>query len=123
MEKDIFCKINDGEIPSSVVYEDDKLKVIMDKFPVSPGHMLIIPKYHVTDALDMDDETFAKLNSIIKKMINKCYEVLHADGVAVVQNNGICQEVKHYHVHIIPKYKKEISLKNEEIYKKLIDNK
>lgn len=121
MEKDIFCKINDGDIPSSVVYEEEKLKVIMDKFPVSPGHMLIIPKYHVNDALDMDDETFARLNGIIKMMIKKCYDVLHADGVTVTQNNGICQEVKHYHVHIIPKYNENINLSNEEIYQKLIE--
>lgn len=123
MEKDIFCKINDGEMPSSVIYEDEKLKVIMDKFPVSPGHMLIIPKDHITDALDMDDETFARLNSIIKMTIKKCYNVLNADGVEVVQNNGVCQEVKHYHVHIIPKYKETNNLSNEEIYNRLIENK
>ncbi len=122
MEKDIFCKINDGEMSSNIIYEDDKLKVIMDKFPVSPGHMLIIPKCHITDALDMDDETFARLNGIIKKMIKKCYEVLKADGVEVVQNNGICQEIKHYHVHIIPKYKEKNNLTNEEIYVKLTNN-
>lgn len=122
MEKDIFCKINDGELSSNVVYEDDKLKVIMDKFPVSPGHMLIIPKVHITDALDMDDETFIKLNIIIKKMIKKCYDVLKADGVEIVQNNGICQEVKHYHVHIIPKYKERNNLSNEEAYNKILDS-
>lgn len=123
MEKDIFCKINNCEMPSNVVYENDDLKVIMDKFPVSPGHMLIIPKKHINDALDIDNETFIQLNDIIKKMIKKCYEILNADGVAVVQNNGICQEIKHYHVHIIPKYKKDVNLDNEEIYKKLIENK
>lgn len=124
MEKDIFCKINDGEIPSSIIYENDKLRVIMDKFPVSPGHMLIIPKHHITDALDMDDDTFNELNFIIKSMINKCYNLLGANGVEVVQNNGICQEIKHYHVHIIPKYKEKKNLTNEEIYKILIsDNK
>ncbi len=121
MEKDIFCKINDNEIPSSVIYEEENLKVIMDKFPVSPGHMLIIPKHHVTDALDMDDETFNRLNNIIKNMIKKCYEKLNADGVTVVQNNGNVQEIKHYHVHIIPKYIKKINLSNEEIYQKLIE--
>ena len=76
MDKDIFCKINDNEIPSNVVYEEESLKVIMDKFPVSPGHMLIIPKHHVKDALDMDDETFLKLNSVMKKMINIPYQLL-----------------------------------------------
>ena len=121
MEKDVFCKINDGELDSNLVYEDELLKVIMDKFPNSPGHMLIIPKRHINDALDMDDETFNDLNHIIKAMIKKCYDVLGADGVVVVQNNGCVQEVKHYHMHIIPRYKKEITLTNEEIYQKLIE--
>ena len=121
MEKDIFCKINEGELDSNVVYETEELKVIMDKFPVSPGHMLIIPKKHIKDALDMDDDTFLKYNSIIKDMITKCYEVLGASGVEVVQNNGDCQEIKHYHVHIIPKYKSKVDLSNDEIYKKLIE--
>ena len=121
MEKDVFCKINDGELDSSLVYEDELLKVIMDKFPNSPGHMLIIPKKHITDAFDMDDETFSDLNNIIKSMIRKCYDVLGASGVTIVQNNGSCQEVKHYHMHIIPRYNKEITLTNEEIYQKLIE--
>ena len=121
MENDIFCKINEGEIPSNLVYEDDLLKVIMDKFPNSPGHMLIIPKNHVKDALDIDDKTFSDLNHIIKAMIKKCYDVLGASGVTVVQNNGTCQEIKHYHVHIIPRYDSEMKLSNEEIYQKLIE--
>ena len=121
MKKDIFCEIIDGDIPSNVVYEDDTLKVIMDKFPVSPGHMLIIPKKHINDALDIDDATFIKMNAIIKKMINKCYDILGASGVAVIQNNGSCQEIKHYHVHIIPKYIEPILLSADEIYQKLIE--
>ena len=63
MEKDVFCKINDGELDSNLVYEDELLKVIIDKFPNSPGHMLIIPKRHVNDALDIDDETFRKMQN------------------------------------------------------------
>ena len=121
MEKDIFCKINDGEIPSSIVYEEEDLKVIMDKFPNSPGHMLIIPKKHVNDALDMSDEMFIKMNKIIKMLVKKCYEKLGADGVAICQNNGSCQEVKHYHMHIIPKYSEKPNLTNKEIYQKLIE--
>ena len=121
MEKDIFCKINEGEIPSNLVYEDELLKVIMDKFPTSPGHMLIIPKKHVNDALDINDETFGTLNKIIKAMVKKCYDVLGASGVTVVQNNDYGQEIKHYHVHIIPRYDTEMKLTNEEIYQKLIE--
>ena len=121
MEKDVFCKINAGELDSNLVYEDNLLKVIMDKFPNSPGHMLIIPKKHVNDALDIDDETFNDLNKIIKEMIKKCYDILGASGVTIVQNNGSVQEVKHYHVHIIPRYDKELKLSNEEIYQKLIE--
>ena len=121
MKDCLFCKIINKEISSNVVYEDETFTVFIDKFPDSPGHMLIVPKSHVKDALEIDDITFGKLNNVIKNMINLVTEKLKCDGVSICQNNGSCQEIKHYHVHIIPKYLKKVELSNEKIYKKLIE--
>ena len=44
---------------------------------------------------------------------------MNADGFALVQNNGIAQEVKHFHLHVIPKYKKKVSMTIEEVYNKM----
>ena len=60
----LFCKIVNNEISSYTLYEDDLIKIIMDAFPNSPGHTLIIPKKHYTDLSDIDEEV---LNHIMKK--------------------------------------------------------
>lgn len=121
MKNCIFCKIVDKKIKSNVLYEDDTFLVFLDNSPIEAGHMLIVPKKHVVDYSDIDDETFKKMNQIIKNMINLLKEKLKIDGVKICQNNGICQEVKHYHFHIIPKYNNKINLNIEDIYKKLME--
>ena len=61
MEKDcIFCKIANGEIPASTVYEDDMFRVILDMSPATKGHALILPKKHMADIFEMDSETAEK---------------------------------------------------------------
>ncbi len=121
MEDCLFCKIINKEINSDIVYENNDFIVIMDKFPDSPGHMLIIPKKHILTLIDIDDETYIKTNKIIKEIVNLVTNKLHCDGVTVSINYGSSQYIKHYHVHIIPKYNKKIDLSKEEIYKKLIE--
>ncbi len=104
----LFCKIIKGEIPSKTLYEDDIVKVFMDINPNSMGHLLIIPKKHIKDLTEMDDETFGYMNSVIKKIYDLLKEKLNFDGLRIVQNNGIIQEVKHYHIHMIPIYKNNL---------------
>ena len=57
----IFCKIINGEIPSFTVYEDDTFKVILDRFPAAPGHMLIIPKEHYANMFELPEKVSAKI--------------------------------------------------------------
>lgn len=121
MEECLFCKIIKKEMESNIVYEDDDFIVIMDKFPDSPGHMLIIPKNHIKDLLEIDDLAFKKFNKIIQKMVNLVISKLGAFGVTVTVNYGSCQYIKHYHVHVIPKYKDKKDLLSDEIYKILIE--
>jgi histidine triad (HIT) family protein len=117
----VFCKIIDGDIPSYTVYEDDMVKVFLDIHPHANGHMLIIPKKHYTDILDIDKETLTYIyKTVAPKMYKLLQDKLHADGLIIGQNNGIVEEVKHYHVHLIPKYKNESTLVDvKEIYEKL----
>lgn len=101
----IFCKINNGEIPSYTVYEDEIVRVMMDISPVSNGHMLIIPKTHYTNLEDISLETLTRIMGISKKMYSLLKEKLNVDGITLCQNNDYGQEVKHYHLHLIPRYK------------------
>ena len=100
----IFCKIIKGEIPSYTVYEDELVKVFLDVNPSSNGHMLIVPKKHTLDLGTIDSNTLIHIMDTAKQMKKLVEDSLHADGVTLLQNNGIAQDVKHFHLHIIPKY-------------------
>ena len=122
MDNCLFCKIGKGDIKSYTLFENDKFKVFLDVNPISNGHMLIVPKNHIFDCLDMDDDTFSKMNSIIKDMSNLIKDKLNAEGLKLVQNNGIAQEIKHYHLHLIPVYKKKQNKEDvDKIFSKLTE--
>lgn len=103
MDDCIFCKIIKGEIPSYTIYEDDDVKVFMDISPISKGHSLVIPKKHYTNILDIDKETLSKMDGVIKELYLR-FKKIGAEGLTRMQNNELGQEVKHYHMHLIPRY-------------------
>ena len=98
----IFCKIANGEIPSKTIYEDDIVRVFLDINPMATGHTLIVPKKHFTDLDDIDLETITHIMKIAKDIKKKLEEKIGAKGIKLVQNNGVLQDVKHYHLHLIP---------------------
>ena len=106
-ENCIFCKIANGGIPSATLYEDEDFRVILDLGPATRGHALILPKEHYANVIALPEEVTAKAFILAKKMAAKMMEVLHCDGVNVVQNNGEAagQTVFHFHIHLIPRYK------------------
>ena len=112
----IFCKIIKGEIPSYTIYEDDDTMVFLDINPNSNGHMLIIPKTHTLDFDSIKKDELNKVLDIASKMKKLVEEKLNPQGVTFVQNNGCAQEVKHYHLHLIPVYENNEIKPVEEIY-------
>lgn len=131
MEDCIFCKIVKGEIPSYTIYEDELVKVFLDVNPNTNGHMLIIPKEHYKDLFELPEEI---INHSVKLVKEKLYplvkEKLNCDGLTFSQNNGYGQEVKHYHIHVIPRYEndhsmitfdKDMLIPTEEVFSKLSD--
>ena len=123
----IFCKIIKGDIPSYTIYEDEIVKVILDINPVSNGHMLIIPKTHYVNLMDIDDSVLSHIMNTSKDLYKKYKDKLNIDGLTITQNNDYGQEVKHYHLHLIPRYENDniefIKLTNldsvEDVYKKM----
>ena len=101
----LFCKIISGDIPSNTIYEDDIVKVFLDISPNTNGHMLIIPKKHIVTVDELDGDTAKHILEVEKKMHTLLKEKLNIEGLTIVQNNDLGQEVKHYHVHLIPRYK------------------
>lgn len=102
----IFCKISNGEIPSTKLYEDEEFVIILDVGPASLGHALILPKEHYANIFEMPEELLKKSVSLAKVWGEKLVKALHADGLNLVQNNGLAagQTVYHYHLHLIPRY-------------------
>ncbi len=103
----IFCKIANGEIPSKTVYEDENFRVILDLGPATKGHALILPKEHYANLFELPEDTAAAAMKVAKKLSAQMVENLGADGLNLVQNNGEVagQTVKHFHLHLIPRYK------------------
>ena len=91
----------------------------IDINPRSNGHSLVIPKTHFNDIYDIDEDTFSYMWKIAKKIDKKIEEKLHSNGATFEVNYGIAQEVKHIHLHVIPRYKYEDIAEVEEIYKVL----
>ena len=123
MKDCLFCNIIKGEQSSYTLYEDDDLKVIMDAFPNSPGHTLIIPKEHYKDLDDIDIELLTK---ILKKAkdIKKLLEIkLNPESIILVQNNGEAEKIKHFHLHLIPTYTIVPDKTVEEMFKLITEEK
>lgn len=106
----IFCKIINKEIPSYPVYEDDVVYAFLDITQTTKGHTLVIPKKHVTDIFDYDDqlasEVFARIPKIARAIEKAFPDVV---GLNIVNNNreAAYQSVFHSHIHLIPRYGKE----------------
>ena len=105
----IFCKIANGEIPSTTLYEDEDFRVILDLGPATRGHALLLPKNHFANLFELDDETAQKAILVAKKMAGKMKAALGADGFNLVQNNGEAagQTVFHFHMHLLPRYEND----------------
>lgn len=111
----VFCEIVKGNIPSSKVYEDENYLAILDLSQVTLGHTLVIPKKHYDNFLEMDSKQAGELMSIVNVVANKVVKNLGASGCNILNNtNEVAgQTVMHTHVHIIPRYNKDDSIKIE----------
>ena len=115
----IFCRIVSGEIPSYKVYEDDKILAFLDINPYAPGHTLIIPKEHTLDLTTIPSDTLNYIMVKAKDIAKLLTEKLNAPGCTLIQNNGFVQEVKHFHLHLIPKYMDNLETEVKEVYEKI----
>jgi len=102
----LFCKIVAGEIPATIVAQDDRTVVFMDINPATRGHALVIPRTHVRDVHDIDPEDLRAVAAAAQQIAAKARERLGADGVTLLNSNGAAawQTVFHFHMHVIPRY-------------------
>ncbi|MGY3724833.1 histidine triad (HIT) family protein [Granulicatella balaenopterae] len=108
----IFCKIINKEIPSYVIYEDEVVVAFLDISQVTPGHTLVLPKKHVPNIMEYDEELASDVFKRIPKIAN-AIKNSNPDikGINILNNNGevAFQSVFHSHIHIIPRYSEQDS--------------
>jgi histidine triad (HIT) family protein len=102
----LFCSIIAGDIPSTKVYEDELTYAFMDISPASDGHLIVVPKRHSKDILEIAAEDLTAVALTGQRLAQRVTEVLGADGVNLLNNRGehAWQTVFHFHLHVIPRY-------------------
>jgi histidine triad (HIT) family protein len=102
----LFCKIVAGEVPATRVREDERTVAFMDINPATRGHMLVIPREHSTNLLEIGAEDLAACAEAAKELTALVSDRLGADGVNVLNSCGRAawQTVFHFHLHVIPRY-------------------
>ena len=118
-EETIFTKIINREIPAHIVYEDDDHLAFLDISPFEKGHTLVIPKKHYTTIMEMPEDAFLSLMSVVYRLAKHFEDQLDC-GINIWQNNKEIahQEVGHVHFHLIPRRekKKTYCLENRDSY-------
>jgi histidine triad (HIT) family protein len=102
----LFCKIAAGDIPATIVAQDERTVAFMDINPATRGHALVIPRAHVRDVHEIDPEDLKAVAVAAQQLAAKALERLGADGVTLLNSNGAAawQTVFHFHMHVIPRY-------------------
>lgn len=102
----IFCKIVAGELPATIVGEDERTISFMDIAPATRGHALVIPREHSPDLLSVGDDDLAAVSLAAKRLAGEAKQRLGADGVNLLNACGAVafQTVFHFHIHVIPRY-------------------
>ncbi|MDR7077037.1 diadenosine tetraphosphate (Ap4A) HIT family hydrolase [Neobacillus niacini] len=103
----LVCKLANKILPVHVVFEDEYVSCFLDHEPYNEGHIMILPKKHIYDVEELDENTagsIMKASILLSKAIKKLF---HPDGITICQNGGIFNELTHYHMHVVPRYKNQ----------------
>ena len=102
-----FCRIVNREVPARLVFEDDISLAFLDHRPVFPGHCLLIPKIHYETLTDLPAELIGPLFKRAQLLARAIESAMDAHGTFVAMNNRISQSVPHFHVHVVPRRRKD----------------
>ena len=102
-----FCNLAKHELPAIVVYEDDDLLAIMDLYPATPGHVLVLPKQHIEDIYSLQEDLASRIMVTATKIARAIKQQLSPDGLNLIQSNELAagQTIPHFHLHVVPRYK------------------
>jgi histidine triad (HIT) family protein len=102
-----FCAVVDGNEPAHVVLDDPDAFAFLDRRPVFPGHVLVVPRRHVVTLTDLEAAMIGPLFSQVQRVTDAVQRGMEADGSFVAMNNVVSQSVAHLHVHVVPRRRKD----------------
>ncbi|MEL6686245.1 MAG: HIT family protein [Pseudomonadota bacterium] len=102
----VFAKIMRGEMPAAVITEEEHVIAIMDAFPQTRGHCLVIPKAPSRNLLEAAPKDLGRVFGLAQRVAQAVNDAFNPDGIIISQFNGAPagQTVFHTHVHILPRY-------------------
>ncbi|PIN74485.1 hypothetical protein COV18_07575 [Candidatus Woesearchaeota archaeon CG10_big_fil_rev_8_21_14_0_10_37_12] len=101
----VFCQIASEKIPAKKVYDSEEIIGVLDINPGVPGHVLLLPKKHVSILPQMDDEITSKIGKAVKEVSKNLIRSLGVDGTSIFVANGVAagQRAPHVIIHVIPR--------------------
>ena len=102
-----FCNIVRGSVPCFKVFEDDISLAFLDHRPLFAGHSLFIVKSHMETLFDLPDSLLGAVFSNVRLLSQAVMQGMEAEGTFVAINNRVSQSVPHFHVHIVPRRKRD----------------
>src|SRR5215213_4639732 len=106
-DKCLFCRIVSGELPATVVYEDDNSIAFLDHRPLFHGHTLLVPREHVETLGELSSKMVGPYFEAAQLLSRAVESAMDAEGTFVAMNNRISQSVPHLHVHVVPRRRKD----------------
>jgi len=103
----LFCRIASGDVPATVVYENEFTLTFLDHRPLFPGHCLVVPKEHYETLADLPKSLVGPVFETVQLLSRAVESALAAEGSFVAMNNRVSQSVPHLHVHVVPRKKKD----------------
>jgi histidine triad (HIT) family protein len=101
-----FCRIGMHELEHVAVLEDEDVLAVMDRYPATPGHVLVLPKRHIETLYEMPEYLGARIMTTAVLVAKAIKEKLSPAGMNLIQSNEAAagQTVSHFHLHIVPRY-------------------
>ena len=100
-----FCQIAEGELPAHLVHRDENVVAFLDRAPLLPGHVLVMPVRHVETLDDLPDDLLAPVLAVVRRTSIAVQKALRAEGSFVATNTRVSQSVPHLHIHVVPRNK------------------
>ena len=103
----LFCRIVSGELPATIVYEDENSVAFLDHRPLFHGHTLLVPREHVETLGDLSTKLVGPYFEAAQLLARAVESAMEAEGTFVAMNNRVSQSVPHLHVHVVPRRRKD----------------